>query len=61
MIDGMPLSVVTSQKYLGISFDGKLDWSAHISAICRIYLFIYSAHRKSLPTEVIKIMIDSLA
>jgi len=59
----LPLSVVTSQKYLGITFDSKLDWSAHISAICKkmsFYLFWINSHRKSLPTEVIKMLIDSL-
>ena len=35
-IDGMPLSEVTSQKYLGITFDNKLDRSAHVSAGCSI-------------------------
>ena len=63
MIDGVPLTVVTFQKYLGITFDSKLDWTAHISAICKkmsFYLFWINSHRKSLPTEVIKMLIDSL-
>jgi len=61
MIDSEPLSVVTSQKYLGITFDGKLDWLVPFVRNC---LFIYSglsnSHRISLPTEVIKMLIDSL-
>ena len=41
MIDGVPLTVVTFKKYLGITFDSKLDWTAHISAICKkMSLFI---------------------
>ena len=62
-VDDVPLSVVTSQKYLGITFDNKLDWSVHVSAICKkmsFYLFWISSHQKCLPTEVIKMLIDSL-
>ena len=35
-INGIPLSVVTSQKYLGITSDNKLNWSAHVSVGCSI-------------------------
>ena len=55
--------VVISQKYLGITFDNKLDWSALVSAICEkmsFYLFWINSHKKSLPTDVIKMLIDSL-
>ena len=62
-IDDVPLSTVASQKYLGITFDNKLDWSTHVAAICKtmsFYLFWINSHRKTLPTEVIKMLVDSL-
>ena len=75
-IDDVPLSTVASQKYLGITFDNKLDWSTHVAAICKtmsfyllLLLFIIiintlqfwiNSHKKSLPTEVIKMLVDSL-
>jgi len=32
--------MVSSQKYLGVIFDSTLQWSEHVSAVCKkIYLF----------------------
>ena len=61
-IDDVPFSTVASQKYLGITFDNKLDWSTHVASICKtmsFYLFWINSHRKSLPTEVTKMLVDS--
>ena len=62
-IDGTPLQTVDSQKYLGVIFDNTLQWSEHVSAFCKtmsFYLFWINSYRHSLPTEVIKMLIDSL-
>ena len=63
-IDDVPLSTVASQKYLGITFDNKLDWSTHVAAICKtmsFFLFWINSHRKTLPTEVIKMLVDAIS
>ena len=63
VVDGAPLRIVTTQKYLGVTFDNHLKWSSHVAAVCKkasFYLFWIASHRKALPSEVIKILIDSL-
>ena len=32
-IDNTPLQAVTTQKYLGVIFDDKLQWSSHMYAV----------------------------
>ena len=62
-IDGAPLKMVDNQKYLGVVFDDTLQWSKHVSEICKkmsFYLFWINSYRRSLPNEVIKMLIDSL-
>jgi len=62
-IDGAHLQVVDNQKYLGVSFDNTLQWSAHVSEVCKkmsFYLFWIKSYQHSLPTEVIKMLINSL-
>ena len=63
VIDGAPLHTVTTQKYLGVIFDNHLEWSSHVAAVCKkasFYLFWIASHRKALPSEVLKMLIDSL-
>ena len=63
VVDGAPLRIVTTQKYLGVIFDNHLKWSSHVAAVCKkasFYLFWIASHRKALPSEVIKMLIDSL-
>ena len=63
VVDSTPLRPVSTQKYLGVIFDDRLDWSAHVAAVCKkvsFYLFWINSHRKNLPSEVIKMLIDSL-
>ena len=35
LIDNVPLSQITKQKYLGVTFDNKLSWSSHVAATCK--------------------------
>jgi len=42
VIDGAPLCTVTTQKYLGVIFDNRLEWSTDVAAVCKkasFYLF----------------------
>ena len=42
VMDSTPLCTVSTQKYLGVIFDNKLDWSARLAAVCKkvsFYLF----------------------
>ena len=62
-VDGTQLKMLSSQKYLGVIFDSTLQWSRHVSAVCKkmsFYLFWINSYRRSLPTEVIKMLIDFL-
>ena len=50
VVDGAPLRIVSSQKYLGVIFDNRLDWSAHVAAVCKkvsFYLFWINSYRKN--------------
>ena len=58
-----PLAVVDKQKYLGVTFDCRLNWSSHVSQICRnmsYCLMLISSHVKYLPNTIVKMMIESL-
>ena len=40
-----------------------MEWSAHVAAVCKkasFYLYWINSHRKALPSEVTKMLIDSL-
>ena len=59
-----PLQRVTTQKYLGLTFDDKLQWSCHVSTVCKkvsFYLFWINYHRKCLSSLILKMLLDSLA
>ena len=62
MIDGDLLREVDTQKYLGVIFDKKMNWSSHVSTVCSkvsFCLFWINSHRKSLPSTVSKMLINS--
>ena len=62
-VNDIPLSSVQKQKYLGITFDTKLNWSYHVANVCRnmsYYLTLISPHVKSLPSHIIKMLMESL-
>ena len=57
------LNNVKTQKYLGLTFDDKLQWSHHVSAICKklsFYLFWINSTQRNLPSSIIKMLINSL-
>ena len=63
LIDNHRLSRVTKQKYLGVIFDEKLNWSSHVAAICKrmtFCLYQISHHSRSLPSDVLKLLMESL-
>ena len=63
LIDNVPLSQVTKQKYLGVTFDNKLNWSSHVAATCRsmaYYLYQINHHSRSLPFNILKMLTESL-
>ena len=63
LIDNVPLSQVTKQKYLGVIFDNKLNWSSHVAATCRsmaYYLYQINHHSRSLLFNILKMLMESL-
>ena len=63
LIDNVPLSSVIKQKYLGVIFDNKLNWSPHVAATCRsmaYYLYQIHHHSRSLPSNILKMLMESL-
>ena len=43
LIDGISLSQVDKQKYLGVTFDSTLTWCSHVAAVCKstdYYLYV---------------------
>ena len=63
LLDATPLTVVDKQKYLGIIFDHRLNWSFHVAKVCKsmsYYLSLISPHVKSLPTAIVKMLMESL-
>ena len=62
-IDETPFSQVDKQKYLGVTFDSRLTWSSHVAAVCKsmaYYLYLINYHSKSLPLEILKMLVESL-
>ena len=54
---------VTKQKYLGITIDSNLTWACHVANVYKkmaYYPYLIGCHRKVLPSNIIKILIDSL-
>ena len=63
LIDDHPQSRVTKQKYLGVIFDEKLNWSSDVAATCKsmaFYLYQINRHSRSLPSNVLKVLMESL-
>ena len=63
LIDETPLSQVDKQKYLGGVFDSKSTWSSHVAAICKsmaCFVYLINFHSKSLPRELLKMLVESL-
>ena len=63
LIDGTPLPKVDKQKYLGVTFDNKLTWHPHVATVCKsmaYYLYLINYHSKSLPREILKMLVESL-
>ena len=59
----MVLKIVSHQKYLGIIFDDKLQWSPHIDKVCKsmsYYLYMIGSHCTSLTKSVSKKLVESL-
>ena len=62
-VNNTVLKNVNHQKYLGIIFDDKLQWSPHIDKICKsmsYYLYMIGSHRTSLTKFVSKMLVESL-
>ena len=63
LLDATPLVNVTKQKYLGITIDSNLTWALHVANVCKkmaYYLYLIGCHRKVLPSNIIKMLINSL-
>ena len=63
MLDSVPLSAVQKQKYLGVTFDTNLNWYSHVASVCRsmsYYLTLIKRHVNSLPSDIIKMLMESL-
>ena len=47
-VNNTVLKIISHQKYLGIIFDDKLQWSSHIDKVCKsmsYYLYLIGSHR----------------
>jgi len=54
---------VDKQRYLGITFDNRLNWSSHVSKACEsmaYYLNLINNYAKNLPSSIVKMLIESL-
>ena len=63
LIDGQQLQEVEEQKYLGITFDSKLQWGPQVNCICKkasYYLYLLCSHRKSLTHDILKMLTEFL-
>ena len=62
-VNNTVLKIVSHQKYLGIIFDDKLQWSPHIDKVCKsmsYYLYMIGSHCTSLTKSVSKMLVKSL-
>ena len=61
-INETPMSHLSTQKYLGVIFDITLNFSSHVANICKsMAYYLYSInYRKILPTQVLKMLVESL-
>ena len=63
VVNNTALSVVCKQRYLGVIFDSHLKWTHHVASVCKsmsYYLMMIGSHAKSLPSSVIKMLVESL-
>ena len=63
LLNNVPLSCVCKQKYLGVTFDTRLNWSFHVANVCKnisYYLNLINPHVKSLPSHIVKMLVESL-
>ena len=63
MIDHIPILQVDIQKYLGFTFDSTFTWCSHVATICKnmaCYLYVINYHSKSLPRQILKMLVESL-
>ena len=63
MMDNVPLSVVSKQRYHGLIFDERLTWSHQIMEVCKsmsYYLYMLSKHRHVIKEDLLKTLIESL-
>ena len=59
-LDGLQ---VDHYKYLDIFFDPQLRWDIHINHVCKrmsYYLYLISYHRRQLPLQILKMLMDTL-
>ena len=59
----LPLRQVDHYKYLGIFFDPQLRWDIHVNHVCKwmsYYLYLISYHRRQLPSQILKMLMDTL-
>ena len=62
-VNNTVLKIASHQKYLGIIFDDKLQWSPHVDKVCNsisYYLYMIGSHRISLTKSVSKMLVESL-
>ena len=63
LVEGVPLSVVSKQCYLGLIFDDQLKWSFHVGKVCKsmsYYLYLINKHRHVIKADLLKTLIESL-
>ena len=63
ILDNVPLTVVSKQRYLGLIFDECLAWSHHVSKVCKsmsYYLYLLLKHRHVIKEDLWKTLTESL-
>ena len=49
--------------FIGIFFDSQLRWDIHVNHVCKrmsYYLYLISYHRRQLPSQILKMLMDTL-
>ena len=60
LLNTVPLSCVHKQKYLGVTFNTRLNWSFHVANVCKNMSYLINTHVKSLPSHIFKMLVESL-